>query len=114
MGIFLFLLIGTVILNIKPSDPDTVISELYSAIDLAEEQGNYRCCIEPACTMCYLGHWGFEKGTCFCDDAIKSGDFDKVCPECKSGIEQGACSSTIEEGCELDENIYGGTNEENI
>ncbi len=79
---------------------DDVLSELNLAIENAEEQGKYKCCIEPACTMCYLGHWLWKDGSCYCDDMIKEGKMDKVCPECKKGIEEGLCSST--EPCDLE------------
>ena len=115
--IFLVVVINTFIL-LKPNitgnvikesqNPEKVIENLYNAIDIAKEEGNYKCCIEPDCTMCYLGNWKFEKGTCFCDDAILEGRFDDVCPECKSGIEEGLCTSTREEGCILDPIIFGG------
>lgn len=80
-------------------NPDKVISKLHTAIELAEENGEYKCCIEPACTMCYLGKWKFEKGTCYCDDAIAEGRNEDVCPECKKGMEQGLCESI--EKCEI-------------
>jgi hypothetical protein len=81
-------------------NPEIVISYLYDAIDHARDRGEYNCCIHPACTMCYLGHWKFEKGTCHCDEAIAEGRFDDVCPECRSGIESGQCSSTQSEACD--------------
>ena len=79
--------------NGKEKNPDEVIGNLEKAIKQAEERGDYRCCLQPACTMCYLGKWKFEKGTCYCDDAIKEGRFDDVCPECKKGLEKGICES---------------------
>jgi hypothetical protein len=60
----------------------------------AEAEGKYKCCIEPACDMCYLGHWKFEKGTCYCDDAIKEGRDEDICPQCIKGLENGECSSS--------------------
>jgi hypothetical protein len=82
-------------------NPEVVIDNLYKAIDVAIEKGDYKCCIEPAWTM-------FEKGKCFCDDAIKQGNDDMVCPECVSGIEKGLCKSSVKEGCPLDEEVFGG------
>ncbi len=79
---------------------EIVLSELSFAIEDAKEQGKYKCCIEPACTMCYQGHWIWDDGTCDCDGMIAKGEWDKVCPECKSGIEQGFCKSTLEEECD--------------
>ena len=55
--------------------------------------------------MCYLGKWKFEKGTCYCDDAILEGRDEDVCPECKKGLEEGLCKSG--KICELNEKIYG-------
>jgi len=114
----LFILVVTTLVLFKPNitgnitkdseNPEKVIENLYDAIEVAEEKGEYKCCIEPACTMCYLGHWKFEKGTCYCDDAILEGRFEDVCPECKSGIENGLCTSIKEEKCILDPTILGG------
>jgi hypothetical protein len=39
--------------------------------------------------MCYLGAWVFEHETCKCEEMIEKGEFDKVCPECKKGIQEG-------------------------
>ncbi|MFH1728185.1 MAG: hypothetical protein ABIA04_07195 [Pseudomonadota bacterium] len=79
---------------------EKVISELNFAIENAKEEGKYKCCIEPACTMCYLGHWIWKDGSCYCDDMIAKGEMDKVCPECQKGIEEGFCKSTIEKPCD--------------
>ncbi len=120
-SLFFILIVNTIIL-IKPSitgniikdqvsqDPEKVIENLYDAIEIAEEKGEYKCCIEPACTMCYLGHWKFEKGTCYCDDAIREGRDEDICPECVKGIEKGFCKSTKQEECELDKKTFGGLN----
>lgn len=107
--LFIFLIIifnAIFLINNDDKSPEKVIGKLYKAIELAKEKGDYNCCIEPACTMCYFGKWKFEKGTCHCDEAIAEGRFDDVCPECKSGIEKGLCDSTKED-CILDEGIYG-------
>jgi len=77
-----------------------VISELSLAIEDAEAQGKYKCCIAPACTMCYLGDWIWKDGTCDCDGMIAQGEFDKVCPQCKNGIEEGLCKSSVEKACD--------------
>lgn len=114
-NLFMILIISLVvcltllIITLKPTvtgevvteNPEKVVEGLYKAIDHAKQKGEYKCCIEPACTMCYLGHWKFEKGTCYCDDAIAEGRNEDVCPECVSGIEKGFCSSTKEEVCEI-------------
>lgn len=74
---------------------EKLLSQLYLAIEDAEKMGKYKCCIEPLCTMCYLGNWVWEDGTCDCDGMIAMGDWDKVCPQCKRGIEEGRCKSEI-------------------
>ncbi len=82
-------------------NPEKVIENLYEGIDYAKEKGEYDCCIEPACTMCYLGHWKFEEGTCYCDKAMREGIEENVCPECKKGLEEGRCKSLDKNICEL-------------
>jgi len=72
---------------------EKILSQIYSAIEKAKAEGKYKCCIEPPCTMCYLGAWVFEDGTCKCEEMIEKGEFDKVCPECKKGIQEGRCRS---------------------
>jgi len=76
-----------------------VLNELSLAVEEAKVQGKYKCCIDPPCTMCYLGNWIWKDGSCYCDDMIIKGEFDKVCPECKRGIEEGKCKSTYETRC---------------
>lgn len=102
---FFITITGIIAINNYKYDPDNVINNLYNSIEIAKENGDYNCCINPSCTMCYLGHWKFEKGTCFCDDAIKEGNFDDVCPECQAGLEKGICNSikenSEEESCEI-------------
>ncbi len=91
----MFLLTG--FLFVTPShNPEKTIDDFYKSIEVAKQKGNYNCCIEPDCTMCYFGNWKFEKGTCFCDNAIAKGDFDSVCPQCKKGVGDAQCDSTKE------------------
>ena len=78
-----------------------ILNELSGAIDAAVKEGKYHCCIDPPCTMCYLGDWLWDDGTCDCDGMIAKGEFDKVCPQCKRGIEEGRCISTAQESCEV-------------
>jgi hypothetical protein len=78
-----------------------VLKELSSSIEDARVAGNYACCIDPPCDMCYLGHWLWPDGICRCDEMIAKGEFDKVCPQCQRGIEEGKCSSTTETSCEI-------------
>jgi len=82
---------------------DEIVSEIFSTIDKAEElEGTYRCCIDPPCTMCFLGNWIWKDGTCDCDGMIVQGEWDKVCPQCVRGIEEGRCISTKIEECLVD------------
>ncbi len=80
---------------------ELLLNQLFSNIEDAKEIGRYDCCIEPPCTMCYLGNWIWEDGSCYCDDMIKNKEFDKVCPQCKKGIEEGRCTSTDGGVCEI-------------
>ena len=73
-----------------------IIEERNFAIQKAVESGDYRCCIDPPCSMCYMeaNQWNNnEAGTCACDDLIAQGD--EPCPQCKSGLcdtdENGTC-----------------------
>ncbi|MAG50705.1 hypothetical protein CL621_03670 [archaeon] len=85
---------------------ENILVGLNLAIEDAKEEGKYKCCIEPACTMCYLGNWIWKDGTCDCDGMIAEGELDKVCPQCKRGIEEGLCKSTKEEECNLDNGFF--------
>ena len=80
---------------------ETVLNELSDSINAAVLEGKYHCCIDPPCTMCYLGGWIWDDGTCNCDAMIAAGEFDKVCPQCRRGIEEGKCSATKESECEI-------------
>ena len=72
---------------------EKILSQLYSAIEKAKKEGKYKCCIQPPCTMCYLGNWIFEDGVCDCEEMIEKKDFGKVCPQCLEGIKEGKCKS---------------------
>ncbi len=74
---------------------EKILFQLYSAIEKAKKEGKYKCCIEPPCTMCYLGNWIFEDGVCDCEEMIKKGDLSKVCPQCLKGIKEGKCKSGL-------------------
>ena len=79
---------------------EKLLMDLHNAIREAEEQGEYECCIKPACTMCYLGDWIWEDGSCLCDEMIAQGQDDKVCPQCKKGLEKGLCESASNTECD--------------
>lgn len=109
--IFSFLLLGIImgIVFVSPysnfqsfeQKRTNILNELYSAIDEAKVQGKYICCIEPPCTMCYMGNWIWEDGSCYCDDMMEKGESDKVCPQCKKGLEEGRCKSTLKDVCNI-------------
>ena len=64
-----------------------IISQRDHAIQLAKERGEYKCCIEPPCTMCYMeaNQWNnHTAGTCACDDLIAEGK--EPCPQCARGL----------------------------
>ena len=80
-----------------------IVSEIDNALNEASLAGNYECCIEPPCKMCYLGNWIWDDGRCDCDGEIAQGNWDNVCPECKKGVEEGRCSSSKTPGtCPVD------------
>jgi len=79
----------------SPSFEDLSARQMYEkiteerdlAIQKAVESGDYRCCIHPPCTMCYMeaNQWNNNKaGTCACDDLIAQGK--EPCPQCKQGL----------------------------
>jgi hypothetical protein len=67
---------------------DKIIKERDYAIGQAVMAGDYRCCINPPCTMCYMeeNKWNnYVAGTCACDDLIARGE--EPCPQCKRGLD---------------------------
>jgi hypothetical protein len=93
--LLLFIIFSGLYLTTRPKtfeqNREEIILSLNSAIAKAKDSGDYHCCIEPACKMCYLGNWIFEDGKCDCDKYVASGEFDKVCPECKKSL---SCSES--------------------
>ena len=80
---------------------ERIVAERNFAILKAAEEGNYRCCIKPACTMCYMeaNKWNnFTAGTCACDDLIAAGE--DPCPQCISGL----CEAE-EKACDINKGI---------
>jgi len=66
---------------------EKITKERDVAIQKAVEAGDYRCCIHPPCTMCYMeaNQWNnYKAGTCACDDLIAQGK--EPCPQCKKGL----------------------------
>ncbi len=72
-----------------------ILNELQLAIEDAVFQEKYKCCINPPCTMCYLGNWIWKNGSCYCENMIKENKLNFVCPECLRGIKEGRCKSGI-------------------
>lgn len=90
--------------NLSPDEMyKRVIKERDYAISQAIARGDYRCCINPPCTMCYMeaNQWNnFTAGTCACDDLIAQGK--EPCPQCKSGLinDTGSSCEFTSEKCE--------------
>ena len=102
--ILLFILIinmHTMQIKTQTYSREEVAQILHLGIQAKVDAGEYRCCIDPPCDMCFLGHWLWDDGACYCDDMIAKGEFDKVCPQCKNGIELGLCKSTQEDFCDI-------------
>lgn len=74
--------------NLSPDEMyKRIIKERDYAVSQAAARGDYRCCINPPCTMCYLeaNEWNNQTpGTCACDDLIAQGQ--EPCPQCKKGL----------------------------
>jgi len=71
-----------------------ITEERSLAIRKAKNEGEYKCCIEPPCTMCFMeaNKWNnFTPGTCACDDLIAEGK--EPCPQCKREL----CSTSAGE-----------------
>lgn len=73
---------------------EDIVSEINNMLEEATLTGDYRCCIEPPCKMCFLGNWIWENGRCDCDTEMAQNNWDNVCPECKKGVEEGKCNSS--------------------
>jgi hypothetical protein len=67
---------------------EQIIQQRDYAISQAVMSGDYRCCINPPCTMCYMqaNEWNnYTPGTCACDDLVAQGK--EPCPQCGGGLE---------------------------
>ncbi|MBI4059225.1 hypothetical protein HY404_03220 [Candidatus Microgenomates bacterium] len=65
------------------------------AIAQAVKDGNYHCCINPPCTMCFWqgNKWNYNTpGTCDCDAFIARGE--EACPQCARGEKEGKCGGS--------------------
>jgi hypothetical protein len=81
--------------NLSPEEMyQRIIKERDYAINQAVAKGDFRCCITPPCTMCYMeaNQWNsFTAGTCACDNLITQGK--EPCPQCKKGLCGGGSST---------------------
>jgi len=88
LGYFAFSKNDTLFENLSSEEMyQKIISQRNYAIQKAKDEGNYKCCIEPPCTMCYseANQWNNQTaGTCACDDIIAQGK--EPCPQCKRGL----------------------------
>jgi hypothetical protein len=83
--------------KLNPTERQQRVTETRDkAIEMAVEEGVFKCCVEPPCTMCYLeaNQWNhYQAGTCACDELIAQGR--EPCPQCKRGLyeadEEGTC-----------------------
>jgi hypothetical protein len=86
--------------SLNPQEKQQYIVSLRNkAIQEAVGRGDYRCCIKPPCTMCYMeaNPWNnFTPGTCACDDLLAQGK--EACPQCNAGL----CETGQEEVCKLE------------
>jgi len=72
-------------LNLIPLErmPAKINNYLHLVIEKAEKAGVYNCCVEPACTMCFLDGniWNNQQaGRCNCADFVRQGK--EPCPQC--------------------------------
>lgn len=81
---------------------ERIIEERDYAIAKAVMAGDFKCCIHPPCTMCYMeaNQWNnYKAGTCACDEFIARGE--EPCPQCKNGlITDTGISCEFSETCE--------------
>lgn len=85
--VFLGVILSLGVLYMFGPNPNLLGSLQRLGINRAKAEGDYRCCIEPDCTMCYMegNKWNNgEAGTCACDDLIAKGE--KPCPQCEKAL----------------------------
>ncbi|MFH1565713.1 MAG: hypothetical protein ABIB98_00725 [bacterium] len=77
-----------------------IIEERDLAIAEAVDAGNYKCCIKPPCTMCFMeaNQWNnFTPGICACDNLIAQGK--EPCPQCQREL---CGTDKNEESCHIE------------
>ena len=94
-GYLIFSVQNPVFENLNPEEiHKRIIKERDYAITQTVVRGDFRCCINPPCTMCYMeaNQWNnFKAGTCACDNLIAQGK--EPCPQCKKVLCEGQGSS---------------------
>jgi len=88
IGLVLGLAVGFFFFSFENLSLDQMHQQVVIKRDLgikkAINEGVYNCCVEPACTMCYMegNMWNNQKGgRCDCVDFIAQGK--EPCPQCK-------------------------------
>ena len=64
-----------------------IIEERNLAIAEAQTNGDYHCCIDPVCTMCYMeaNEWNdYTPGVCHCDEKLAARE--SACPQCERAL----------------------------
>lgn len=77
-----------------------IVEQRDIAVQKAVKEGNYKCCINPPCTMCFMeaNQWNnYQAGTCACDDLIAQGK--EPCPQCQESL----CETTEAGTCQVSE-----------
>jgi len=69
-------------MDLVKKEPKSSLMKMKKSKDEVDAEGNYNCCIKPACEECYEGH-----GDCNCYQAVKRGK--SVCGECGAGWKKG-------------------------
>ncbi|MFH1598517.1 MAG: hypothetical protein ABIB97_05665 [Patescibacteria group bacterium] len=88
IGFLILTIMNPAFENLGPGEMlSRIIEERDLAISKAVAAGDYGCCINPPCTMCFMeaNQWNnHQAGTCACDQFIARGE--KPCPQCQSGL----------------------------
>ncbi len=104
-GYFIFLALNPDFKSLTSQEMyQQIISQRKFAIAKAQKIGDYNCCINPPCTMCYddANQWNYNQaGKCFCDELIAKGE--EPCPQCKKGLDcsAGSIHSTDSSYCDI-------------
>lgn len=74
IGYLLFSFQNPIFKKLSPNKmQERIIKERDYAVNQAIARSDYKCCINPPCTMCYMetNQWNnFTAGTCTCDEFV--------------------------------------------